>query len=798
MKSDELSQTQSFIPDADDDPRLLQLSREYLAELELGNRPDKAAYLERMPVLKAELQRCLEGLELAHGLSRSTPSPNAEIDFQPLGDFRIVRQIGRGGMGVVYEAIQLSLGRSVALKVLPFAASLDDRHLQRFRVEAQAAAQLHHTNIVPVYAVGCDRGTHYYAMQLINGQSVAEAIENADRSAKTIAEKDPTNKISPIQESSKKSATIESKLDSTLASHAEFRLGASSKARFRSIAKLIADVADALDYAHACGVVHRDIKPANLLLDRTGKIWITDFGLAHVATNQQVTQTGDLLGTLRYMSPEQASGQRGAVDHRTDIYSLGVTLYELLTGKSLFDGQDRQRLLNQILNESPTPPRQLNRSIPLELDTIVLKAIESSAADRYASAGAMAQDLKRFLDQRPILAKRATLVDQTRKWMRRHPATVASVVLVSIIGFIAAGITAAAVARQRGLVEQSLAREMSRAQQAENRLALAQSAADEMIALAEDELSDNPFEEGLRQRLLSLALSYYQDIIKERGEDPDARNELEITRDRVSRILADLSLVQTDRYSILLTEPDVLKDLNLSADAQVQIEAFISQHELNRRLQRRPMNGPPPRPPFTFGPEQPEQEDRPPPPDGPPMYETIVEAAKLNDARLSQILTTKQRERLKQISLQIQGPMVFRELDVVTKLSLTADQKSEINNKIESAFHESRFRMRFERGGPDRGGPDRGGPNRGGPERGGPGKGNRFDGPLQAFADRMPPGGPHGFEPNLTLSDIESKDLVSSILALLTPDQREIWSKMIGMPFDGKLTFQQREGLRPF
>ena len=382
-----------------DDPRVLEAVQQYLAELEAGRKPLRADWLARFPGIADELTSYLDVLDVVHAgapLLQEPPAPESP-PAEPLGDFRIVREIGRGGMGVVYEAVQLSLGRRVALKVLPFAATLDARQLQRFKNEAQAAAQLHHTNIVPVYAVGCERGMHFYAMQLIEGRTLDAVIGELRGDA--------------ARDLPSTGATTENRAaahrDTSRGRHSHL-LGAGRSLRdresFRRAAQLSAQAADALEYAHEAGVVHRDIKPANLLLDAKGNLWVTDFGLAQVSTDAGLTRTGDLLGTLRYMSPEQAAGRPLEVDHRCDVYSLGATLYELLTLQPAFPGDDRQTLLHEILNDEPRPPRQIDRSIPVELETIVLKAIAKSPGDRYGTSGEFAADLRRFLEERPILA----------------------------------------------------------------------------------------------------------------------------------------------------------------------------------------------------------------------------------------------------------------------------------------------------------------------------------------------------------------------------------------------------------
>ncbi len=353
---------------------------------------------------------------VAAGANRSETLPAAGV----LGDFRILREIGRGGMGVVYEAEQISLSRRVALKVLPFAAVLDPRHLQRFKNEAQAAAGLHHQNIVPVYGIGCERGVHYYAMQYIEGQTLAAVIEELRRAT---AEDGPAKggtgasaPASPSADTRPEVVMAGSTADSTR-----------DKRYFHSVAELGIQAAEALEHAHQTGVVHRDIKPSNLMLDQGGRLWVTDFGLAQVETDAGLTMTGDILGTLRYMSPEQAMGRHRVLDHRTDIYSLGVTLYEILTLRPAFGRQGRETLLRQILEEEPRAPRQSNRFVPKDLETVVLKAMAKEPSARYASARELADDLSRFLQDKPILARRPSLLRRLMKWSRRHRALVLSV-----------------------------------------------------------------------------------------------------------------------------------------------------------------------------------------------------------------------------------------------------------------------------------------------------------------------------------------------------------------------------------
>jgi serine/threonine protein kinase/WD40 repeat protein len=517
------------LPSAQDDPQLIDALEEYQAVLEAGQRPDRQAFLTRHEDIAPDLARALDALDFIRTAAPQFPEPAddqraGEVQPEgPLGDYRIVREIGRGGMGVVYEAVQISLGRQVALKVLPFAATLDARRLQRFKNEAQAAAHLHHTNIVPVYGVGCERGVHYYAMQLIDGKTLAAMIRDLRQlaglappdqpgTAGRLAGAPASERSAPGNRSNRadeatgpytpaplpQDGPTAEKTRSVVARSTE--PSASSPAFFRTAAHLGVQAAEALEHAHQLGVIHRDIKPANLLVETTSplspcgkgvagegalaplsprgrevggegfRLWITDFGLAHCQSQEGLTMTGDLMGTLRYMSPEQALARRVGVDHRTDIYSLGMTLYELLTLRPAFAAQDRQELLRQIASEEPRPLRQMNRSIPAELETIVLKAVEKNPAERYATAQELADDLRRFLEDRPIRAKRPTLLQRAKKWGRRHRPIVWSAA-VSLAALLAMALVALAVSNRAITREKDLAVEAQRRAEGAERLA---------------------------------------------------------------------------------------------------------------------------------------------------------------------------------------------------------------------------------------------------------------------------------------------------------------------------------------
>ena len=361
-------------------------------------------------------------------------------------------------MGVVYEAEQISLGRRVALKVLPFAAVLDSRQIARFKHEAQAAAQLNHPNIVSVFAVGVERGVHYYAMQFIDGQPLDRALtelrENTlspDRQRRTTRQSQLRQDLAkPVPQGSRsqvdagrmpspyRRSAIPAKLDqrSLLTSRA-----AGGSEYFRAVMRLGIQAAAALHAAHENGIVHRDIKPSNLLLDGNGKLWVTDFGLARRQTDATLTRTGDLVGTVRYMSPEQALGQAALVDHRTDIYSLAVTLYELLTLEPAFPGDAGAGPDPAYRARTSLGPRgNSSRRFPADLQTVVLKGMAKRREDRYATAQEFADDLQRVLEGKATVARPPSLLDRTARWAQRHREVVAVAGLIGLLALL--GLTA--------------------------------------------------------------------------------------------------------------------------------------------------------------------------------------------------------------------------------------------------------------------------------------------------------------------------------------------------------------------
>jgi hypothetical protein len=373
-----------------------ELLEEYVDRLNAGERVDPAEIRRDHPALAEGL---IEDLEAFAALEAPALADRL-VEEQPLGtlgDYMLRRRIGRGGMGVVYDAWQSSLDRRVALKVLPAGIAADTRAMTRFVREARVAAKLCHPNIVSVYGMGVDAETPYYAMELVDGETLAELLRREPPPAEAF------------------------------------------QVHCLRIAGGVADVADGLQHAHARGVVHRDIKPSNLILERGGRLRILDFGLARLEGQEPLTLSGDLLGTPLYMSPEQARHRKIPIDHRTDIYSLGATLYEMLTWRPPFRGRDHQETLSQIIARDPPPLRGLEPRVPRDLETIVHKCLRKDPSDRYGTAEALAQDLRRFVRGDPIEARPQSGLERLarRLWRRRLALLLSTAFAVSLAALAA-------------------------------------------------------------------------------------------------------------------------------------------------------------------------------------------------------------------------------------------------------------------------------------------------------------------------------------------------------------------------
>jgi len=315
------------------------------------------------------------------------PAESAQLDdaapvrIRYFGDYELIREIARGGMGVVFLARQVTLNRPVALKMILAGQLANDTDVKRFYIEAEAAANLDHPGIVPVYEVGQHEGQHYFSMGFVEGQSLSQRLTDG-----------------PLP--------------------------------CRQAAALLVAVAEAIDYAHQCGAIHRDLKPGNILLDANGNPRVTDFGLAKkIQSDSGLTGSGQIMGTPSYMPPEQVAGKRGEVGTAADVYALGATLYCAMTGRPPFQAATAMDTVIQILSDEPVPPRRLNPSIPRDLETICLKCLEKKPDERYPSAAALAADLRRFLTGEPTAARPVTRLERAAKWARRKPALAASYLL---------------------------------------------------------------------------------------------------------------------------------------------------------------------------------------------------------------------------------------------------------------------------------------------------------------------------------------------------------------------------------
>jgi serine/threonine protein kinase/tetratricopeptide (TPR) repeat protein len=486
--------------DADVEPDLIEaLAEEFLARHRRGERPEIEDCLARYPGLADRIRAFFPALLLVESLRPDWRSSTSLVDRTPgaalkqLGDYRILREVGRGGMGVVYEAEQESLGRRVALKVLAASGMQDPERLLRFRREARAAARLHHTNIVPVFGVGeCD-GASYYVMQFIPGLGLDAVMKQVRRlrgrepeaqegSPADLARGEwdltfdvahslltgrlpfeispernrPASTESPDPDRARGNASdlspaaLPGQDGSTLLSESSGRYA-------RSVAHIGVQVAEALDYAHRQGILHRDIKPSNLLLDSRGTVWVSDFGLAKAADNDDITHTGEVIGTVRYMAPERFDRR---CTPESDVYALGLTLFEMLALRPAFEESDRGRSIRLVMQSEPPRLRKLEHTVPRDLETIIHKAIEREPAHRYASAADMAGDLRRFLDGRSIRARRLSLSEHVWRWCRRKPAEAGLVVaILALAALTIGGVRWAQLQRAEAAIREARARE---------------------------------------------------------------------------------------------------------------------------------------------------------------------------------------------------------------------------------------------------------------------------------------------------------------------------------------------------
>ncbi len=380
---------------------LQDLIVKYIDRMNDGEKLDRNDILAEQPYLGQEIIEHLETFIEFGSTDGETPP------LGTLGDYTLRRQIGRGGMGVVYEAWQNSMDRRVALKVLPAGIAADTRACARFMREAQAAGKLSHQNVVHVHGMGVEEKIPYYAMEYVDGETLAQVLVK-------------------IKDAEPETDTSFGRQDDI--------------AYFGNIARAFANVADGLQHAHSKGVIHRDIKPSNLILDHEGRLRILDFGLARLEGQESITISGDVVGTPLYMSPEQARRRKIEVDHRTDVYSLGATMYEALCGRPPFRGKDHADTLSQIIEWDPLDVRRVNPRVPKDLETISLKCLRKEADDRYGTAEALAQDLRRFVRGDPIEARPQSALEKLTRRLWKHrwrlAASAVACVLLIVTGFL--------------------------------------------------------------------------------------------------------------------------------------------------------------------------------------------------------------------------------------------------------------------------------------------------------------------------------------------------------------------------
>lgn len=389
-------ETQAQVPsDRSRDERLEQLLAEYLRQVEQGEDVDQQALLTAHPDLADDLREFFGNQMRMQRLVGAAAAPASRNGTPPtrlryFGDYEILEEIAHGGMGVVFKARLTSLNRIVAVKMILAGQLANESDVKRFQAEAEAAANLHHPGVVGIHEVGVQDGQHYYSMEYIAGQNLAQLLREQPLPIATAAE-------------------------------------------------YVRDIATILEYAHEQKVLHRDLKPSNILLDASGRLRITDFGLAkRVEGDSELTMTGQVLGTPSYMSPEQAAAQHAIIGPATDIYALGTILYELVTGRPPFRSENVAETLRQVQQDEPVHPRLLNPKLPRDLETICLKCLEKEPKKRYATAQQLAEDLARFLSGEPILARPVSRPARAWRWCRRNPVvatsgTTASVLLVAVL-----------------------------------------------------------------------------------------------------------------------------------------------------------------------------------------------------------------------------------------------------------------------------------------------------------------------------------------------------------------------------
>ncbi len=478
------------------------------------------------------------------GQSRGRAAAEQPIDT--VGDYDLLSELGRGGMGVVYRARQRGLGRLVAVKVLRSTDSSSNER-SRFQQEAEAIAALQHPNIVQIYEVGIDCERDFLSMELIDGGSLEVWSQGHDRS-------------------------------------------------YHEIALLVKQLADAIQYAHERGIVHRDLKPANVLMTVRGEPKVVDFGLAkRLDDSARVhTQTGAVLGTPSYMSPEQASGS-GHVGPGSDLFSLGVIVYQLLTGRLPFDGASTVETLKMIADRDPPSPSKFRPSVPRDLETICLKCLAKNPGHRYASARALSEDLSRFLDHRPVLARRAGLLERSWRIIKRHReasllATSLGLLLASALGYLFWQSAHLQKIQEQADSQTLMAlQQRERATQAEQAYELSLQKARELVGRTTDlglKLANEPGWDETRRRAFEDAASYYEEFLKQHMDDPTIRREAAEAAMRSASIHTELGR-WTEAEARLINANQWLSELGYDRQAQwIRTDCLLQLAIVNWRLER--------------------------------------------------------------------------------------------------------------------------------------------------------------------------------------------------------------------
>lgn len=453
------STTQSLIADCaglEDHEVLERIVEHFTQRIREGKLPSIAEYQDRFPGLRDDIEPLLSSVAMIEQLKSGDEAPASKrpaldqvSDLKRIGNYRVVRELGRGGMGIVFEAIHDELGRRVAIKVMPTPLMEGSNYIERFKREAQAAAKLHHTNIVSVFGVGKGPGFYYYVMDLVDGLGLNEVIfrlgNNPDD---TLVQRraQPVDVTQTDVSGYAEAETLEFQVDPNRlqqeiadATPVTDFAPTIDKTHFIWAAKMGASIADALAYAHETKILHRDIKPSNLMLDRKGVVWVTDFGLAKdTADEVNLTKTGDVIGTPQYLAPESLEGK---YDHLSEIYCLGLTLYELVTFLPAYASGTTAEVIRAIATTTPTSPRKVASNVPRDLSLIIDKAISREPTDRYASAAALRDDLLAFANDLPIAARQPSLLERTVRWSRKNPLVAAlsalSLLMLTMVAVVA-------------------------------------------------------------------------------------------------------------------------------------------------------------------------------------------------------------------------------------------------------------------------------------------------------------------------------------------------------------------------